>query len=165
MAIITEDGTGKPDAEAYCDVAYVRAYCDGRGLALTGVADPRIEQLLRQAADFMAVYTSSWQGCRAVRGQALDWPRAGVMFHDDEPVPADSVPKGVKDACALLAYKAISGPLVRDEKPVKTKVKVGPLEVERDKDAPQQTVFVDVGRMLAPYLKPFRGYSVTLERA
>lgn len=165
MAIVVEDGTGKADAEALCDVAYFKAYCNGRGLAITGLADERIEQLLREATEFAAgLYGPVLQGSRAVAAQALDWPRKGVAAHG-QAVPADVVPKAYKDGIARLAHKAIAGPLVRDLKPTATRVKVGPIEKETDPSGPQVTRYVDVGRLVAPYLKPYNPFAVNLERA
>lgn len=158
MALIVEDGTGKPDAESYASVAQLRAYCTARGLAL-GVAatdDTKAEQQLRQATDYLAAYGSYWQGARAVPGQALDWPRTGVMLYG-APVASDSVPRQVIDAACLLAQKATSGPLVKDEGREKAKVKVGPIETEYTPGSSQQTKFVDVGRTLAPLLAPSAG--------
>lgn len=164
MAIVVEDGSGKVDAEAYASVAEFKAYCDGRGLSYAGLVDARIEQLLREATDFIGGYAPAWQGSRVIATQALDWPRKNVIAHEFEVAPT-VVPRGVKEACCLLAHKAISGPLIRDLKPTKTRVKVGPIETEIDPTSPQQTRYAAAARLLSPYLRNTNPYSVKLERA
>lgn len=167
MTIIVEDGTGKPDAESYVTVADLRAYCDARGLALGAAAtdDTKAEQQLRQATDYLAVYAPYWQGSRAVPGQALDWPRVGVELYG-APVPSNSVPQQVRAACCLLAQKATSGPLVKDEGREKSRVKVGPIETEYTPGTSQQTKYLDVGRTLAPLLDAAAlANSITLVRS
>lgn len=166
MPLITEDGTGLADAESYCSVEDADAYHDARGNGdawetLTAV---RRAELLRQATDYMAIYTPQWQGSRAVSGQALDWPRQGVEAFD-ECVGADLVPLAVVRACAVLALKASAGPLAPDLGPRVKRRKVGPIETEYADYSPESKRYVSVDRMLAPYLTQPRGrYSARLVR-
>lgn len=146
MPLIVEDGTGVEDVETYCTVAHFKTYCNGLGLAITGVVDERIEQLLRQAGEYMqGMYRGAW---------------AYEVFG----VVDEKVPREVKNACARLAHKAIAGPLLRDVKPTATKIKVGPIEKEVDPNASPYVQYPDVDRMLAPYLVAHNPYSVKLER-
>lgn len=169
MSIIVEDGTGLADAEAYCSVAAMRAYCDGRGLDLTGVTDLRIEQLLRAATDYLFDFTSSWQGQRLTSTQALDWPRTGVYLNGFAQ-PAAPLPAGLVQASAALAYKARTGPLVRDTTSAAVKrLKLGPLEKEYDTATPPGNStaprYPDVNRLLAPLRIAVRAYQVPLRRS
>jgi len=169
MSIVTEDGTGLANAETYCGVADMRAYCDGRGLALTGLTDARIEQLLRNASDYLLVYSTSWQGDRLTATQALDWPRTGVYLNGYAQPPAP-LPVALVNASALLAYKAKDGPLTPDVKSAAVKrLKLGPLEKEYDTVTPpgNSTVprYPDVDRLLASLRTAVRAYQVPLRRS
>ena len=163
MSLIVEDGTGLAGAESYCSVADFRTLCGAVGLNVSAVSDERAEQLLRQATEFLAGYDRAWKGRRVGAAQALDWPRADVEAHGHR-LPAYVIPGGLVGACARLAYKAISGPLTRDIKPQKTRVKVGPIETEVAPGTPQATQYLDVTRMLAPYLRSASPYAVKLVR-
>lgn len=165
MALVVEDGTGKNNAESFVSVADADTYHAGRGnAAWAALALERKEQLLRIATDYMGgAYGLNWQGCRAVPGQALDWPRAGVTAFE-ETVPRDDVPAAVQNACAILALKAQSGPLAPDLGPRVKRSKVGPIETEYDDYSPQSKRYISVDRMLSPYLAA-RRFSAPLYRA
>ena len=169
MAIVVEDGTGKPDAETLCSVAAFRAYCDGRGLSLVGVTDARVEQLLRQANDYLLTFSGVWKGYRLTATQALDWPRVGVVVNCYE-LPSSVIPPAVINAAAALAFKAQTGPLMPDVRGIAVKkLKLGPLEKEFDtatapgnSSAPR---YPEISRLLAglfntnatnPYMVPLR---------
>lgn len=130
MALILEDGTGKPDAETYVSASEARTYAEKRGVELPA-GDQAVEVLLVKAMDWLAAL--DWAGERTFPEQALDWPRTGV----DEPgrpgqsVPPDQVPKRIKDAQSRLAMEAVSLDLApsSDGRAVK-KEKVADLEVE-----------------------------------
>ncbi len=166
MALVTEDGTGKANAEAYGTVVGFKAYCDARGISYSALDDTKIEQNLRLATDYMVeVYRASWQGNRVTSTQALDWPRLGVEA-DDFAVDPASVPADVAKANYALAQKVRSGPLAPDLTQRKKRVKVGPLETEYDDYSPQSKRYLSVDRMLSQYLVGARGfYSAPLERS
>jgi hypothetical protein len=172
MALIVEDGTGKPDAESYASVAELRTYCNARGLGtVAALADDRLEVLLRQATDYMlGAYGALWQGERAVVGQALDWPRTGVVAYG-QPVADNIVPAKVRDCCSLLAAKANTRPLLPDGKQLARKVKIGPIEKEFDNEYSGQgpagaiPQYYDAGRLIVAYTEPVNPYEITLQRA
>lgn len=121
MALIVEDGTGMPDAEAYISVADAAAYLASRGDTSFGeLAAPAQEAALRQAADYMAAaYGPKWCGKRMADTQALDWPRTGF----------DGVPVVVARMNAELAARASQGPLMADEGAAVQSETVGPISV------------------------------------
>lgn len=170
MALITEDGTGLPNAASYCDVATATAYhaARGNGNAWAVLSSDRKEQLLVLATEYMAIYSPVWKGSRVSAGQALDWPRQGVCAYGFD-VPADAVPNAVAQACAALALKAIAGPLVPEAATaagVKRK-KLGPLETEYFEAptvAPAAKRYTDVDRIVAGLLEARRRYSAPLVR-
>ncbi len=154
MALIVETGSGRPDAESLCSVEQANAYHAAMGNAAWAAlaSDAVREQLLRKATAYMRqAYGVRWQGMRAVAGQALDWPRGGVVV-DHIGIAADVVPADVANACAELALRAATKTLAPDEKPMATRVKVGPIEREYSQGTSQAVRFRAVDDMVAPYL-------------
>lgn len=126
MAIIVEDGTGLPNAEAYISTADADTYHGNRGnAAWAALAAPAKEAALRQATDFMST-ALRWAGSRVSATQALDWPRTGTELNG-YPVASDVVPEPVRRACAELALRASAGSLLPDAEQVVVEETVGPL--------------------------------------
>lgn len=121
MALIVEDGSGLPNAEAYISVEDADAYFSVRGNAAWAALDaPQKEAALRLGADYMgAVYGPKWCGKRLTDAQALDWPRTG----------REGVPEAVRRANAELAVRASSGQLMADEGAAVQSETVGPISV------------------------------------
>lgn len=172
MALITEDGTGRADAESYCTVAKANAFHKARGRTEWEEIDPPAkEQYLRLATDYMAVYRGRWDGYRKTSTQALDWPRYAVPMKDayvyggQNYYPDDEVPLAVQHACAELAFKASQGAeLTPDLSPPVVREKLGPIETEYLPGARQTTRFAGVESMLAPFLCA-SGSSMKVSRA
>ncbi len=156
MALVVEDGTARADAESYISVADASAYHAARGnVAWAGLASDTLrEHALRAATAYMALYRGRWAGWRKTAEQALDWPRNDVPVPDGPGgvYPTDSVPVAVRNACAELALKSLSGPLAPDLKPPKLRVKVGPIETEYARGDRQTTVYQSVEALLRPFL-------------
>ena len=72
MALITEDGTGRADAESYCSVAAADAHHAARGAAAwAALTTEAKEQALRRATDYMGqIYGPLWAGHRSLPTQA-----------------------------------------------------------------------------------------------
>lgn len=173
MALITEDGTARADAESLCSVADADAYHAGVGNDSWGaLATTAKEQALRRATLFMqGTYRARWAGTRVSASQALDWPRAYVPrldYADMGTTPplslngqlyyaANVVPPEVKRACAELALRSVSGALVEDQGRATVKEKLGPMEVEYDRAAPQRTVYTAADDMLRAFFKATGG--------
>jgi hypothetical protein len=165
MTLIVEDGTGKSDAESYGAVADAIAYLSSRGKpAFVALATANQEIALRCATDYLvAEYRNDWAGQRYSITQLLDWPRSYVPIPDvgamgygtgyPAYVPFDIVPLQVVQACFDLAERyAATGDLAPDVKRVKRSVKVGPIAIEYEPDAPYVTVYTAVANKLAPFL-------------
>lgn len=158
MTIVVEDGSGKPDAEVYCDREFADIYHSKRGNSAWDVLDLEVkEQCLVKATDYMlATYQGQWKGMRRLTTQSLDWPRNGVLLDEFEGtvnVPYYIVPDEVKKACAELALRAVSGPLLQDLGQTVTEETVGPLTVKYDKDSSRQVSYPTVVRSLSKYFK------------
>lgn len=153
MALVVEDGTGKPDAEAYMSVADADAYHAARGNAAWAALDePAKEAALRKGADFMGqAYGGQWQGARVSATQALDWPRSGVVAYGFD-VASDVVPAAVARANAEFALRASTGELLADQSRLTKREKVGPIEVEYADYATAATTYPAVNGLLAPFL-------------
>lgn len=135
MALIVEDGTGLPDAEAYISVADADAYFAARGnAAWAALTTEAKEAALRLATDYMeAEYGPRWRGNRLTAEQALSWPRGG-----------EGVPEAVRRANAELAVRASAGPLLADQGPAVKQETVGPLSVTYADGARQSTRYAAV---------------------
>jgi hypothetical protein len=154
MALITEDGTGKADAESYITVAAASTRLANLGLTnWATLSNAEMEQALRRATQFMLqAFRGRWTGFRRTSTQALDWPRYDVCV-DGYPVAVDSVPTAVANACADLAFKAASGDLNADLARGVIREKVGPIETEYDRYSPQQVRYPAIEMTLSPFLK------------
>jgi hypothetical protein len=153
MSLIVEDGTGKTNSESYCTVLESDKHHAGRGRDSWGDLDTDKKEIaLRLAVEYMTqTYRGEWMGVRTSSGQALDWPRAGVVLEDYEITPTNAIPKEVKWACMELAFRSLSGPLVIDLKQLVKSKKIGPITIEYETSAPRQTTYEAINRMLQPY--------------
>jgi len=154
MAIVTENGTGKADAESYITVAAADTRHAAFGNTAWAALDTAAkESALRNATAYMLQsFRSRWTGFRVLLTQSLDWPRWQVVV-DGFYIPSDAVPAEIANACADLALRASTETLAADLTRGIVREKVGPLETEFDPFSPQQTRYRAVDMMLAPYLK------------
>lgn len=163
MPLIVEDGTGKPDAEAYISAADATAYHAARGNAAWAAlaSDTIREQLLRKATDYMTqAYRLRWASFRTTVVQALDWPRAWVPLPDAPYgygrsmayVPQNVVPNEVKQACAELALLSAGGDLNAPLERATLSEKVGEIQVTYAPNSPEYKRYRHVGMLLSPYL-------------
>lgn len=173
MALVTEDGTGKADAESLISVVdadtYFSARADTVWTALTTAAK---EAALRKATDYMqATFALCWAGMRVTTTQALDWPRAWVPRKDAPSgyrsstayYVSTSVPVAVQRACAELAVRASAAPLSPDVGAQVKSETVGPISVVYADGARQSDNYRAIDAMLAPFLKG--GGSIPVIRA
>lgn len=139
MAIVIEDGTGLPNAEAYISVADADAYFAARGnAAWAALTETAKEHALRLGADYMgAEYGRRWCGTRLTDTQALDWPRC-----------EEGVPEAVKRANAELAVRASAGVLMADQGAQVKQETVGPISVTYADGARQGTRYAAVDAAL-----------------
>lgn len=123
MALVIEDGTGKPDAESFATVLEARTFATRRGFTLPA-DDTAVESLLVKAADYFR--TLSFLGTRLVATQALAFPREGIEVEGEvlEPSP---IPVNVKNAQIQLAVYAVTqdlNPVGAGREVIKQKVDV-----------------------------------------
>jgi hypothetical protein len=173
MSLIIEDGTGKPDAEAYRSVADHKTYCIARGIAFS-TDDTVLEQQARKATDYIGqAYRTKWAGFRKTAEQALDWPRYEVAKRDAPGgfqqyaafYPSDTVPVEVGNAQSeLMTRIATLGDLAPDLQRGIKREKVGQLETEYDTNSSQSPRFPAVDNLLSPLFKA-GGSNVGLVRA
>lgn len=166
MAIVCEDGSGLPNSETYISVADATTHHANLGnTAWASLASDTIrEQYLRRATAYMEqAFRERWRGRRNHYGQALSWPRWGIMV-DGLPVYATIVPAEVAAACADLALKAASGDLNADLTQGIVTKKVGPIETQYDRYSPQQVRYPSIEMALSPFLKAGSAQAV-LQRA
>ena len=99
MALVLEDGTGKPDAESFASAADYVAYAAKFGLTVPA-AEAEQEANLRNAA--LQMQTMNWKGCRAHSDQALSWPRKGAEVYG-EILPSNLIPARIQYGQMALA--------------------------------------------------------------
>jgi len=121
LALIKEDGTGKPDANAYADLTDANAYFDGHlyAAAWTAATDAQKSVALVMASRLIdAEY--QFNGTRTNAMQGLQWPRAKCPEPDNVHVPIsvllpipydyvqyDQVPKAVIQATCEMARELL----------------------------------------------------------
>lgn len=167
MSIVTEDGSGKSDAESFITLAAATQYHSDRGNAAWAAlaSDALREQALRRATDYMEqVYGQKWKGARMTDAQALSWPRYDVCANGFD-VDSDVVPVAVQRACAEMALKAAAGVLAPDVGRLAKREKVDVIEVEYESGAVPYVRYRAVDNLLAPYLDGVGGGSVKAYRA
>lgn len=102
MPLITEDGTGKPNAQSYASVESLKAYAKARGESVPS-SIPDCEALLMKAMDYMR--GKDYVGDRATKEQALDWPRHNVVV-EGFPYSSTELPRQVEQSQCALAIAA-----------------------------------------------------------
>lgn len=158
MALTVEDGTIVTGADSYCTLAYANAYHYARGNAVTwsDYNDVDLEHALRKATDYMLQkYGNRWMGYRKSSSQSLDWPRNYVPLNDLvalEYVSDTIVPNEVKNACAALAFRALTDNLLDDEEQVVVREKVDVIETEYSPHSTQRKSYPEIDLMLRKYL-------------
>lgn len=164
MALEVEDGTGKANAESYVSVADCSTYCDARGLTFSSGTTGNKEAALRRATAYIdGAYGPRFIGMRVNgRSQALQWPRVEAYDSSvDNYVASDSVPVEVVNATCEAAVRELASPgaLNPDLKrggAIKS-VKAGSVSVEYQGNAPGDTTYSIIDRILAPLISARAG--------
>ncbi|CAI8794558.1 Prophage PssSM-02, head-tail conector protein [Pseudomonas sp. IT-P12] len=99
MALIIEDGTGKPDAESYASAEDLAMYAVKFGVVIPAEVLAQ-EALLRRSA--LAMDGMTWKGKKMSSDQALAWPRRGVEL-DQEIKPDNYLPARIQYGQMALA--------------------------------------------------------------
>lgn len=131
MAFVVEDGTGKPDATAYCDVAFADSYfADEGGNSAWTAANPAQKQnaIVKATRYIDQRFAKLFRGVQSTNRQALQWPRA---CYGEWRYGSNEMPIELKRACAEYAVRSLSASLIAD--PVESQeieeksVSVGPI--------------------------------------
>jgi hypothetical protein len=139
MAFVLEDGSGLPTANSYASFAQFTAYFTDRAVTVSGV-QATVEAALIRATDYLDL-RFRWKGCKVkpLAEQALQWPRYGVYDEEGYELPSDELPTALVNACCEYAKRALAAELAPDPTVdasgvavVKSRDKVGPIEVERE---------------------------------
>lgn len=196
--IIVEDGSIVANANSYASVAAALTYCANMGYTWwAALSESQQEQFLQQACQYMTgVYRMRWAGLRvqpesipnpALRGQpgswlpgqALDWPRIGVILKDtasffvDQRLsytfPANAVPQEVVTANIELAQRAAvlaqSNQTLWPDLDQRTLVeKVGPIQINYDRFSPQYRRYRQIDLLLNPFLDSTNGLTTRIVR-
>lgn len=160
MAVIVEDGTGKSDAQCYCDHTYVLNYLAERGITHSYTQSAIEGALVISAKDWIdGQHTFRYE--ILVEDQALSFPRAVFGF-----------PSNIPLANCKAAILQLKGALLVDTSKISTSGTVtseskqlGPLSKSVTyKDGTDQTYYrvlpVDLTRLLKPYLLKSTGNRV-----
>ncbi|MDR1505642.1 MAG: hypothetical protein LBI67_00920 [Treponema sp.] len=106
MALIIEDGSGIPGANAYIGTSFVDEYFLGERLTTWRALEQEgQESFIISAAGYVDI-AFDWQGIRKTPEQGLSWPRTGILF---DGFPVDGVPVQVKKAAAETVWLLIEG--------------------------------------------------------
>jgi len=110
MALIVENGTGLPNADAFVSLAEADAYfLNYNSTGWTGT-NAQKEQAIRRATLWLSTYIK-WNGSRTHgRDQALAWPRSGVTDCESGSIPDNVVPIEVKMAAYIASAYELSNP-------------------------------------------------------
>ena len=155
MALITEDGTGRDDAESYVTVAYADNYATAHGLSAWTGADSVKEAALRNATQYIDT-TYNFRSAKSYQYQALEFPRQ--MWDWD----LDPLMTRLRSATVELAVKALTESLFADVEPnVVTLVKVGPITKQtRPADTSGQKRYAHVDALLKQLTTGLGGVAV-----
>lgn len=158
MTIEVEDGTGKAAAVSYLSAADADAYHSARGNAAWTGSSTVKEQALIKATSYIEIkYGLVWDGYRKTSSQALSWPRSFVYYPDlriTEFYPDNAIPNEVKNACALLALKALTNDLIKDEEQrVISESVSGAVSTTYSEFSGQQTQYPEVFLLLSRFMK------------
>jgi hypothetical protein len=164
MSLVVEDGSGKSNANSYCDVAFADAYVATYAANSDQVAWAALDQAgkearLQKGTQYLeVVYKRRWVQRRNDDRQALSWPRSWVEDGDGFAVGSNVVPVVVKQATVEAALRAGSelvpdiatAPIVSESKTV------GPISTSKTYmgGKPVTTRFRKIDLLIAEFLLP-----------
>ena len=133
ITLVVEDGTGRSDANSYCDLDFALEYCVMKGYSnwLT-LSENEQKVFIIRGTEFVDNFFT-WKGIRHTQSQSMAFPRDEI--YDDDRYPVNGIPDRLKKACIEAAFlNASSGSdtlfVTKDENGKVKKQKVDSLEVE-----------------------------------
>lgn len=124
MALVKEDGTGLPTANAYADASFADTYHASRGHSAwtdASITTADKDAALVRASDHIdRVYGRRFRGRKLTKDQAMEWPRTDAFDDDGFALNGtDAVPRQLQKATAEYALRALLvGVLTPDGPPV-----------------------------------------------
>lgn len=163
---------GAADADSYADISDGDAYHAAHTAYDTwdGYSDEQQCRALKMATRLLDQWFV-WHGDVAYSGQALLWPRDGVIGPNGYEEDSSAIPRLIVEATCELARQLIMADRTADsdmEAQKLTRVKAGAVEVEFKGTAVAKPIPDAVAIMVAPYVDYTRGRSsgaVTVQRA
>ena len=107
-SLIVENGSNVPNANSYVNQANAREYAVARGIDTLPIDDDALAAMLIQAMDYIEAKGCLFQGYPTNTGQALSWPRTGVVINCQD-FDANSIPKQLVGAQVQLAIAISKG--------------------------------------------------------
>jgi hypothetical protein len=155
MSFTVEDGTGLAAANSYLATAAADVYWADRDNADWAAASTMAKEAALIAGTQLLDASYAWRGRKGSAGQALDWPRSGVVDGEGYAVSGASLPAALTAATAELALEALAERLLpgleRGGALKREMVKIDVIEEEREyfAGAPGSRSFPLVDRFLA----------------
>ena len=156
MALVTEDGTGKSNADAYVSLAECDAYHTNLGnsdwviYANCAANVTKRENAIKKATAFIDMrYGGRFKGVRKTAEQALLFPRYGIS--DNDGYVLENVPLAVKRATCEAALKIFLGADLMPDLDRGGKIiseTVGPISTTYSSGAPAGTKFEMIESLL-----------------
>ena len=175
MSLVTEDGTGLSNSNAYTDLATATTYHADRNNTAWAAADvpTQTAALIKATAYIDGKYRPRWTGMKAFPKQALQWPRIGAVDASGYLLPDGSVyqyllsgipPALVAATCeAALIEVGKSGALMPqlDRGGLVEEFQVGPVRKRYQAGAPGLPRFLAVDYAIAQICLPSSGLKIT----
>jgi hypothetical protein len=155
MTLVVEDGTGKPDADAYVTVEDCGTYAVARGLTFpTSPAGPAEAAIIRATAAIDALYRARFSGQKLNgRTQSLEWPRKCAFDASGSAIDSDEVPFEIVNAVCEAAVRELAAPnsMMPDlERGGQIQMlKAGSVEIQYGANAAAQTTFSIINGLLS----------------
>lgn len=99
--IIVEEGKGGADTNSYADLRALQFHGSYYRFPIPEDVSEQVRYLL---AACIAMNSMHWKGERTSVGQALAWPRKGVIT-DGHPLCVDHIPYGIRHGQVMLAIE------------------------------------------------------------
>ncbi len=167
--LVAESGSGDPTANSYAALADGDAYHAGHlhATAWHQANDGDKEKGLIWASRLLDE-SIVWDGVKATKDQALQWPRHGVRDRGGFVIDSDSIPAGLNNATAELARCLLSEDRTAfDDQDTRgfRRIKAGSVEVEIDRSDRKSVLPPRVVDMLRPYGRPQAAGTIRLLRS
>lgn len=167
--LVVETGLGSGSANAYAGIADGDAYHAGHLYAATWIqaTDSAKGKALIWASRLLDEWIA-WDGIKATRDQALQWPRHGARDRGGYVIDSNRIPAELVDASAELARHLLAEDRTAfDEEAPRgfRRIKAGSLEIEVDRGDRKRVLPAVVTAMLRPLGRPQSVGVVSLSRA